>query len=248
MYNINSNIKGKIHSFENFGTVDGPGIRFVIFMQGCEFRCKFCHNPDTWDKKAGDEYTAKEVMNEIMKYSVYYKKSNGGITVSGGEPLLQLEFILQLFKLAKEEGLHTTIDTAGNIDLTDKDVKEEINKLLNVTDLMLLDLKEMNEEKHIKLTGKSNKNTISFAKYLEEKNMPTVLRYVYIKGINDAKDTLDKLKEIKQKYKNIIEIDVLGYHKMGEYKWKEMGIKNELKDIKASTKNEVDDLKIWLNE
>lgn len=248
MYKANENTKGRIHSFESFGTVDGPGIRFVVFMQGCEFRCKFCHNPDTWDKKSGKEYTAKEVIKEIMKYSVYYKNSNGGITVSGGEPLLQIDFILQLFKLAKEQGIHTAIDTAGDIDITDKKNKNKIDMLLETTDLILLDMKEMDEEKHIKLTGKSNKNTIGFAKYLEKNHVPTVIRYVYIKGINDSDETLNKLKKIKQDYKNVTEVDILGYHKMGEYKWKEMGLKNELKDVMPPTKDEVDKLKKWINE
>lgn len=238
---------GKIHSFETFGTVDGPGIRFVVFMQGCNFRCKFCHNPDTWFKDSGREYTEDEIINEVEKYRTYYEKSGGGITVSGGEPLLQIEFVTNLFKLAKEKGVNTALDTAGDIDLEVKENISKLDELLKNTDLVLLDIKEIDEQKHINLTGKSNKNTLEFAEYLNTKNIPTVLRYVYIKGINDSKETLDGIKRIKQCMKNIIDMDVLGYHKMGEYKWKELGVKNEFEHLESPSQEAVKQIKEYLN-
>lgn len=239
---------GKIHSFETFGTVDGPGIRFVVFMQGCNFRCKFCHNPDTWFKDAGKEYTETEIINQVKKYRVYYEKSGGGITVSGGEPLLQIEFVTKVFKLAKENGFNTALDTAGDIDLCIKENIKKLDELLKYTDLVLLDVKEIDEQRHITLTGKSNKNTLKLAEYLNQKNVPTIIRYVYIKGINDSNDTLNGLKEVKQKLNNIQEIDVLGYHKMGEYKWKELGIKNEFEKVASPTVDEVNVVKKFLNK
>ncbi len=238
---------GKIHSFETFGTVDGPGIRFVVFMQGCNFRCKFCHNPDTWIKEAGKQYTCEQIIELVEKYRVYYEKSGGGITVSGGEPLLQIEFVTQLFKLAKERGYTAALDTAGDIDISIKEEKEKLDELLKYTDLVLLDIKETDDKKHIELTGKSNSNTLKLAEYLNEKNIPVVIRYVYIKGINDSEDTLNKLKDIKKNMKNVTEIDVLGYHKMGEYKWKELGLKNELKKIEMPNSKEIKLVKEILN-
>ena len=238
---------GKIHSFETFGTVDGPGIRFVVFMQGCNFRCKFCHNPDTWFKDAGNEWTADEIIKLVEKYRVYYEKSGGGITASGGEPLLQIEFVTELFKKAKESGFSATLDTAGDIDISSKEDRQKLDELLKWTDLVLLDIKEIDEKKHIELTGKSNSNTLKVAEYLNEKKIPTVIRYVYIKGINDSEETLSKLKQLKNEYTNVIEIDVLGYHKMGEYKWKELGIKNEFENLLPPTNIEIDEIKKFLN-
>ena len=244
---MHKNVIGRIHSFETFGTVDGPGIRFVVFMQGCNFRCKFCHNPDTWFKNGGKEYTSTEVFEKILKYKTYYDSSNGGITISGGEPLLQIDFVTELFKLAKENGIHTAIDTAGDIDFEDKDSISKLDEVIKYTDLILLDIKEIDDIKHKELTGKSNKNTLKLAKYLNEKNIPVVIRYVYIKGVNDSEDTLNGLKEIKQSMSNIQEIDVLGYHKMGEYKWKELGIKNQFENIESPTLEETKKIKEFLN-
>lgn len=238
---------GKIHSFETFGTVDGPGIRFVVFMQGCNFRCKFCHNPDTWFKDAGKEYNEDEIIDLVEKYRVYYEKSGGGITVTGGEPLLQIEFVTKLFKKAKERGFNTALDTAGDIDLSNNEDKNKLDELLKYTDLVLLDIKEIDEEKHINLTGKSNKNTLKVAEYLNEKNVPTVIRYVYVKGVNDSEDTLNGLKKIKENLNNIIEIDVLGYHKMGEYKWKKLGLKNEFENLVPPETEEINEVKKYLN-
>ncbi len=245
---MHKNIKGRIHSFETFGTVDGPGIRFVVFMQGCNFRCKFCHNPDTWFKDGGKEYTTQEVLENILKYKTYYDSSNGGITISGGEPLLQIQYVTELFKLAKQNDIHTAIDTAGDIDMQDEENLNKLDELLKYTNLVLLDIKEIDEGSHINLTGKSNKNTLMFAEYLNKNNIPVVVRYVYIPGINDSQENLNALKKLKAEMDNIQEIDVLGYHKMGEYKWKELGIKNELEQIQVPTSEEVSKIKKYLNE
>lgn len=238
---------GKIHSFETFGTVDGPGIRFVVFMQGCNFRCKFCHNPDTWFKDAGREWTEDEVIELVEKYRVYYEKSGGGITISGGEPLLQIEFVTEFFRKAKERGFSTALDTAGDIDISNDVSKQKLDELLKWTDLVLLDIKEIDDQKHIGLTGKSNNNTLKLAEYLNKKNIPTVIRYVYIKGINDSKETLNGLKQIKEKLNNVLEIDVLGYHKMGEIKWKKLGMKNEFENLMPPTSEEINEVKKFLN-
>ena len=245
---MHKEIKGRIHSFETFGTVDGPGIRFVVFMQGCNFRCKFCHNPDTWFKDGGKEYTAEEVFESILKYKTYYDSSKGGLTISGGEPLLQIQYVTELFKLAKQNNIHTAIDTAGDTDMQGEESINNLDELLKYTDLVLLDIKEIDENRHIELTGKSNKNTLMFAEYLNKKNIPVIIRYVYIPGVNDSQDTLNGLKELKNKLNNIQEIDVLGYHKMGEYKWKELGIKNEFEQIEPPTGEEVEKTKRYLNE
>jgi len=239
---------GKVHSFETFGTVDGPGIRFVVFMQGCNFRCKFCHNPDTWFKDAGKEYTSDEIIDLVEKYRVYYEKSGGGITATGGEPLLQIEFVTELFKKAIERGFSTALDTAGDIDISNNESKQKLDELLKWTNLVLLDIKEIDEKKHIELTGKSNNNTLKLAEYLNEKNIPVVLRYVYIKGVNDSENTLNELKNLKKTLNNILEIDVLGYHKMGEIKWKKLGIKNEFEDLIPPTQEEINETKKFLND
>lgn len=239
---------GKVHSFETFGTVDGPGIRFVVFMQGCNFRCKFCHNPDTWFKDAGKEYTEDEIIDLVEKYRVYYEKSGGGITATGGEPLLQIEFVTELFKKAKERVFSTALDTAGDIDISNNENKEKLDELLKYTDLVLLDIKEMDNEKHVQLTGKSNSNTLKLAEYLNTKNIPTIIRYVYIKGVNDSENTINGLKCIKEKLNNILEIDVLGYHKMGEIKWKKLGMKNEFENLVPPTSDEVNKVKKFLNK
>lgn len=156
-----SNLIGRVHSFETFGAVDGPGIRFVIFMQGCSLQCKYCQNRDTWEINAGNQYSAEELLNKILKYKNYFLASGGGVTVSGGEPLLQYKFLIELFTLLKKENIHTAIDTSGNVDLTD-----DMKKLIDLTDLFLLDIKCINDEICKKLTGVSNKKELAFAKYL----------------------------------------------------------------------------------
>ncbi len=223
---------GYIHSTESFGTVDGPGIRFVVFMQGCPLRCLYCHNPDTWAVGKGSEITTDEIIKEINKNRSFYEK--GGITVTGGEPLLQVDFLTELFKKAKEEKIHTCIDTSGitfckeNIAYTEK-----LSTLLEYTDLVMLDIKHIKEENHIALTGKSNKNILDFAKYLEEKNIPIWVRHIIVEGYTDKKEDLIALGEFIGTLKNLKALDVLPYHTMGVNKYKELGIPYKLDGLTA---------------
>ena len=183
MQQINKDIQAKIHSFESMGAVDGPGIRFIIFMQGCNLKCKYCHNRDTWDIKCGKVYCMQEVIDKILKYQNYFKSSNGGVTVSGGEPLLQPKFLINLFKQLKKHNIHTAIDTSGNVQITD-----EIKELINLTDLFLLDIKCINDDICKKLTGVSNKKELEFARYLSDNNKDIWIRQVLVPGYTDKKE------------------------------------------------------------
>ena len=183
-------IRGRIHSFESFGTVDGPGIRFVIFMQGCPLKCKYCHNRDTWNFNGSVEYAIEPVIEKVMRSKPYFDHSNGGVTVSGGEPLGQAEFVLELFKELKKRNIHTALDTAGSYKIT-----PVIEELLSYTDLVLLDIKHIDNEKCIELTGQSNENEINFAKYLSDKNIPVWIRQVLVPGITNDENDLKKLRE-----------------------------------------------------
>lgn len=185
-----SDLIGKIHSFETFGAVDGPGIRFIIFMQGCSLKCKYCHNRDTWDIHSGTPYTSNELLEKILRYKNYFLSSGGGVTISGGEPLLQCKFLIELFTLLKNENIHTAIDTSGNVDLTD-----DMKKLIDLTDLFLLDIKCINDEICKELTGVSNKKELAFAKYLSNIKKPIWIRQVIVPTITDRTEDLESLKE-----------------------------------------------------
>ena len=222
---------GRIHSFESFGTVDGPGIRFVVFMQGCPMRCKYCHNPDTWNFGGGREYTAEEVAQEALKYRSYIK--NGGVTVSGGEPTAQIGFVTELFTILKNEGVHTALDTSGiTFDPDDKNCLEKYNKLLAVTDLVLLDIKHIDDKSHRELTGHSNAAPLALAKYLSKIQKPVWIRHVLVTGITDDDGALKKLSEFLSTLTNIEKIEVLPYHSMGEVKYQKLGIDYPLKGMK----------------
>jgi len=220
---------GYIHSTESFGTVDGPGIRFVIFMQGCPMRCQYCHNPDTWKIGDGTEVTVDELLAQYKKNRSFYK--SGGITITGGEPLLQIDFITELFIKAKEENIHTCIDTSG---ITFNQNEEYLNKLellLKYTDLVMLDIKHIDGEKHKKLTGHGNKNILEFAQFLEKLNVPVWIRHIVVEGITDNQDDLIRLGEYIGKLSNLKALDVLPYHTMGVHKYKELGIEYPLMGI-----------------
>lgn len=220
-------IKGKIHSFESCGTVDGPGIRFVVFMQGCPLRCKYCHNPDTWKLSDGKDIYVDEIVREAKKYKSYMKFSKGGITVSGGEPFMQLEFVKELFKRCKDEGIHTAIDTSGHIEV------DEAKEILEYTDLVLLDMKSYNDRVFRDLTGISNEKTLNLARYLAEIKKPTWLRYVLVPGITDNMEDIENLAKFVSGMDNIEKIETLPFHKLGEYKWKELGYNYELENTPA---------------
>ena len=219
-------MEGRIHSIESFGTVDGPGIRFVVFMQGCPLRCKYCHNRDTWNLDGGHTITSDELVKEILHYKSYMDNSGGGITISGGEPLLQAKFIKELFIKLKKKKIHTAIDTAGSLPITD-----EIKDLLDLTDLVLLDIKHIDNEKAINLTGAPNKNNLEFAKYLSNINKPMWIRQVLVPGYTDDESDLLKLKEFINSLNSVENVEILPYHSLGKFKWKELGATYELENV-----------------
>lgn len=233
---------GNIHSFESFGTVDGPGIRFVVFMQGCPMRCLYCHNPDTWDISVGEKFTAEEVLERYRKNSAFYK--NGGITVTGGEPLLQIDFLTELFIKAKEEKIHTCIDTSGVT--FNPENTEKLDRLMKYTDLVMLDIKHINDERHKQLTGYSNNNILLFAKHLEELNIPLWIRHVVVPGISDNADDLNKLGNYIGRLKNLRSLEVLPYHTLGVAKYNNLGIDYPLKNIKPLSKDEANTSKKYI--
>ena len=231
---MNKQNYAKIHSIETFGTVDGPGIRFVIFFQGCNLKCKYCHNRDTWDINGGKYISVDELLTKILRYKEYFDASGGGVTVTGGEPLLQAKFIIALFKKLKEYSINTAIDTSGIIGITD-DIKE----LLNYTDLVLLDIKHIDSEKCKNLVGFGNENELKFAKYLSDNNIPVWIRQVIVPGITDNEEDLKKLKLFLASLKNVKKVELLPYHNMGRYKWKDLGFEYELSDIRVANDDDI---------
>lgn len=221
---------GRIHSLESFGTVDGPGIRFVVFMQGCPLRCLYCHNPDTWDVNGGRIYTPDDLMKEIIKYKSYMEFSKGGVTFTGGEPLLQTGFLIEVCKLCRGKGISTAIDTSGFI------FNDKVKELLEYTDLVLLDIKNYDPVVYKSLTGVSLNPTLKFLDYLKEKSIPTWVRYVVVPNLTDNLDSVKKLSEHLGGYPNVEKIELLAFHKMGEYKWKELGLDYKLSDTKEPDK------------
>lgn len=240
-------MKGYIHSTESFGTVDGPGIRFVVFMQGCPLRCLYCHNPDTWDKEKGKETTADELLTEYNKNREFYKR--GGITVTGGEPLLQLDFVTELFRKSKEQGIHTCLDTSGIV--FNKNSAEQVSRfdeLIKHTDLVMLDIKHIDPEKHKTLTGSQNSNVLDFAEYLSENNIPLWIRHVVVKGHTDDKDDLKRLGRYLAHLKTLKALDVLPYHTMGVNKYKELGLSYPLEGVEALSQQEAVKAKSYIME
>ena len=231
---------GKIHSFESFGTVDGPGIRFVVFMQGCPMRCQYCHNPDTWSCSAGTEYEAEEVAFRVLKYKNYFT-GGGGVTVSGGEPLMQAQFVRELFTILKRSGINTALDTSGVI--YNEDEPRAFDELLAVTDLVLLDIKHIDEAEHKKLTGHSNKNILAFARYLAQIGKSVWIRHVLVPGITDDDKYLYKLKDFISSLGNVSKVEVLPYHTMGAVKYKKLGIDYPLEGVQPPSPERVKNAK-----
>lgn len=228
------NYYAKVHSIESFGTVDGPGIRFVLFLQGCHLNCKYCHNRDTWDINGGSYKSLDDIFDKIMRYKNYIYP-NGGVTVTGGEPLLQVKFLISLFKKLKEENIHTCIDTSGMVALTD-----DIKNLLSLTDLVLLDIKHIDEEKSKNLVGFSNKLELEFAKYLSDNGINMWIRQVLIPTLTDDESDLIKLKNFIKSLKTVQKVEILPYHSMGKYKWKKLGLKYDLENIPDATSEDVE--------
>lgn len=235
-------IKGLIHSTESFGAADGPGIRFIVFTQGCRMRCRFCHNPDTWSIEGDEtctEMTAKEVLDKALRYRSYWKK-DGGITVSGGEPLLQIDFLLDLFRLAKEQGVSTCIDTAGNPFTREEPFFSKFRQLMEITDLLLLDIKEIDPERHKNITGFDNANILDMARYLSDIGKPVWIRHVLVPGLSDFDEDLDALAEFIGTLSNVQKVEVLPYHTLGKFKWENLGLKYSLEDTAPPSAERID--------
>ncbi len=222
-------MNGYIHSFESFGTVDGPGVRFVVFFQGCPMRCLYCHNPDTWNMADGKQYSAEEIIDKIKRNMPFY--TSGGITASGGEPMMQIDFLIELFELAKENGIHTCLDTSGIMfNPENSELMEKIEKLASLCDLVMLDIKHIDDEEHKKLTRHSNKNILEFAKYLDEKDVRLRIRHVIVPDITYDEKYLARLGGFLKNFKNIEKIEVLPYHTLGKSKYENMGMEYPLGD------------------
>ncbi len=234
---------GSIHSIETFGSVDGPGVRYVIFLQGCPMRCQFCHNADTWQFKKGTQ-KASDVLQKALRYRPYWK-DQGGITVSGGEPLSQIDFVTELFTLAKAQGVHTTLDTSGQP--FSSLPKEKIDALMKVTDLVLLDIKHIDTDCHQSLTGHPNEGILSFARYLNEIQKPVWIRHVLVPSINTDEQYLKQLHTFLETLSNVQRVEVLPYHTLGTYKWEQLGLSYPLQGIDPPTQTELDQAKTILN-
>lgn len=230
-------IKGRIHSIETFSTVDGPGIRSVVFLQGCPLRCQYCHNPDTWQTDGGEEKSVKEIVALLERYQDYYQASGGGVTISGGEPCLQPAFTKALLQQCKQRGIHVALDTSG---WTSEDVLQE---LLMYADLVLLDIKQIEPHKHYLLTGRDNAPVLQAAKLISRLAIPLWVRYVLIPGVTDQVTSLNKLALFLTELASLKRLDILPYHPMGAHKWQELGLAYQLAGIKPPAKEQLAEVK-----
>lgn len=226
---------GYLHSIETFGTVDGPGIRFVVFLQGCPLRCQFCHNPDTWSMETSKPTDVDSLVNNILRYRSYYK--DGGVTVSGGEPLVQMDFVIELFTKLKSLGIHTCLDTSG-ITFSYRN-QDKFDQLMAVTDLVLLDIKTIRWKEHIKLTGLPNDQILKFARYLSDKKVPVWIRHVLLSN-RESEAELIELRQFIETLNNVEKIEILPYHTMGIVKYEMLGIAYPLNDMVPPSKQEVE--------
>lgn len=233
-----SPLLGRVHSVETFGSVDGPGIRFLIFLKGCSMRCRYCHNPDTWDPETDDLRTADELLTQAMRYRSYWGRE-GGITVSGGEALLQIDFLTELFRKAKAKGIHTCLDTSGQPFTRREPFFSKFAELMKYTDLLLFDLKQIDDAKHRELTGRTNRNILDCARYLSDIGKPIWVRHVLVPGVTDNDDDLHALRAFIDTLQNVKRVEVLPYHAMGTYKWEQLGIPYTLKDVSAPSEERV---------
>ena len=233
-----SPLLGRVHSVETFGSVDGPGIRFLIFLKGCSMRCRYCHNPDTWDPETDDLRTTDELLTQAMRYRSYWGRE-GGITVSGGEALLQIDFLTELFRKAKAKGIHTCLDTSGQPFTRREPFFSKFAELMKYTDLLLFDLKQIDDAKHRELTGRTNRNILDCARYLSDIGKPIWVRHVLVPGVTDNDDDLHALRAFIDTLQNVKRVEVLPYHAMGTYKWEQLGIPYTLKDVSAPSEERV---------
>lgn len=239
----NKKVLGRIHSLESFGTVDGPGTRYVVFVQGCPMRCAYCHNPDTWDMNGGSLMEPSYIIEQYEKNQPFYQ-NGGGITVTGGEPLMQVDFLIELFTLAKERGIHTCIDSSGiAYNPNNKPWIEKLDRLMELTDLVMLDIKHIDPDKHKELTSQPNENILKFAAYLNEKHVDMWIRHVVVPGITDDEVYLEKLGYFIGQFSNLKALDVLPYHTMGESKYEKLGMEYKLKGVPAMDKTKLLDKK-----
>lgn len=225
-------MKGYIHSIETFGTVDGPGVRYVVFFQGCPMRCKYCHNPDTWKKEDGTLTDTEEIIERFERNREFY--TTGGITATGGEPMLQIDFLTELFSKAHEKGIHTCLDTSGIM----YHGQEEVEELMKVTDLVMLDIKHINDMEHKELTGHSNENVLKFAEYLNDISKPVWIRHVVVPEITYDEGELTQFAKYIKRFSNVEKVEILPYHAMGKVKYDNLGIEYSLKDTPQLTKEE----------
>lgn len=231
---------GYIHSLESFGSVDGPGVRFVVFFQGCPMRCAYCHNPDTWNMADGMEMSADEILQKMLRNRAFYK--TGGITATGGEPMMQMDFLIELFAKAKAAGVHTCIDTSGIMYTGTREdgtpVDEKITKLMEVTDLVMLDIKHMDDEAHKDLTAHSNQKIVEFARYLDAIGKPVWIRHVVVPGITQKEESLAAVGRFLSTLSNVEKLEVLPYHALGKVKYENLGMDYRLKDTPQLTKEQ----------
>lgn len=243
---ISTHIEGRIHSTESFGSVDGPGIRFIIFLKGCIMRCRYCHNPDTWNNNSNDIRSADELLQEAIRYRSYWS-DKGGITVSGGEALLQIDFLLDLFSKAKVIGINTCLDTSAQPFTRHEPFFSKFQKLMDVTDLVLLDIKSIDNETHRQLTHHDNTNILDCARYLSEINTPVWIRHVLVPTITDDDGALHRLRHFIDTLNNVEKVEVLPYHTLGIYKWEQLGIPYTLKKIEPPTHERIANAENILN-
>ncbi|MCQ2215943.1 MAG: pyruvate formate-lyase-activating protein [Bacteroidales bacterium] len=236
--------KGYVHSTDSFGSVDGPGIRYLIFLQGCDMRCRYCHNPDTWTHGAVannvTEMTVDEILTKAERYRSYWRQ-NGGITVSGGEPLLQIDFLIELFEEAHKRGITTCLDTCAQPFRREGEFFEKFERLMAVTDTVLLDIKHIVSEEHKALTGHRNENILECAKYLSDINKPVWIRHVLVPGITDKVEHLKELRLFLDTLTNVVKIEILPYHSMAEFKYEQLGIEYTLKGVLPPSKESVEE-------
>ena len=237
---MENKVVGAIHSIESFGSVDGPGVRYILFLHGCPLRCKYCHNPDTWaNSKETMEMTPQEALEKALKYKTYWG-NEGGITISGGEPLLQIDFLIELFKLAKKEGVNTCIDTSGGNFTREEPFFSKFNELMKYTDLLLVDIKHINDQEHRELTGRSNANILDMARYLSDIEKPVWIRHVLVPGITDKDEYLMELDKFISSLKNVKKVEVLPYHTLGTFKWEELNIPYQLEGVNPPSSERVE--------
>ncbi|MDD5165832.1 MAG: pyruvate formate-lyase-activating protein [Candidatus Omnitrophica bacterium] len=229
-------VTGNIHSLETFGTHEGPGIRFVVFLQGCSGRCLYCQNPDTWEEGIGKVMSAREIIVSLEKCLPYIRSSRGGITISGGEPLLQMDFLCELFRLCKDKGIHTAIDTSVFYRPRDK---LKLAKLLSLTDLFIVDIKAVDKQLHKRITSKSLEQVMEFITELEDNKKQYWVRYVLVPGLNDSERDLKKLGKLVRSFRHCVNFEFLPYHTLGKHKWEHLGLTYLLKDIKVATAKDI---------